>query len=163
IQLDSLDLVHMGGRVYDPVLGRFTSADPLVQSLEDLQALNRYSYCLNNPLSYVDPTGFSWWKSVQRAFHRAVNSVQKNLRQAAAHGVVGGVSAQVQGGNFLQGFASAAAAKSFSANIKDAIGGDGIGAISGRVVAAATLGGIASELTGGKFADGAMTGAFSRL
>jgi RHS repeat-associated protein len=56
--LDSVGLIHMKGRVYDPGLGRFLSADPNVQSLQNTQALNRYSYVLNNPLSFTDPSGF---------------------------------------------------------------------------------------------------------
>ncbi|MCC7200238.1 MAG: RHS repeat-associated core domain-containing protein, partial [Gammaproteobacteria bacterium] len=56
--LDNLGLVHMGGRVYDPVVGRFLSADPVVQAPWDGQSLNRYAYVFNNPLSYTDPTGF---------------------------------------------------------------------------------------------------------
>lgn len=50
--LDAIGLVHMGGRVYDPLTGRFLSPDPFVQSPDNLQNLNRYSYVLNNPLSY---------------------------------------------------------------------------------------------------------------
>ncbi|MCB1036654.1 MAG: hypothetical protein KDD47_22710, partial [Acidobacteria bacterium] len=48
---------HMNGRVYDPVIGRFLSADPFVQVPEASQSLNPYSYVLNNPLSLTDPTG----------------------------------------------------------------------------------------------------------
>ena len=56
--LDLVGLVHMGGRVYDPITARFLSPDPFVQSPDNLQNLNRYSYVLNNPLSYTDPSGF---------------------------------------------------------------------------------------------------------
>lgn len=49
----------MGGRVYDPNLGRFLSADIYVQSPYNSQSFNRYSYTFNNPLSYTDPTGYS--------------------------------------------------------------------------------------------------------
>jgi RHS repeat-associated protein len=58
-QLDHLGLVHMGGRVYDPVIGRFLSPDPIVQAPDSSQDLNRYSYAWNNPLSIVDPTGYA--------------------------------------------------------------------------------------------------------
>lgn len=57
--LDNLDLIHMNGRVYDPHIGRFISADPYVTAPFDGQGLNRYSYVRNNPLSYIDPSGFN--------------------------------------------------------------------------------------------------------
>lgn len=47
----------MNGRMYDPKLGRFLSPDPYVQSPTNPQNFNRYSYCLNNPLKYTDPSG----------------------------------------------------------------------------------------------------------
>jgi RHS repeat-associated protein len=56
--LDSSSLIHMNGRVYDPVIGRFISADPLVQAPFFSQSLNRYSYTFNNPLTFTDPSGF---------------------------------------------------------------------------------------------------------
>jgi hypothetical protein len=48
----------MNGRIYDPLLGRFLSADLGVQFPGDLQSYNRYSYVRNNPLSTTDPSGF---------------------------------------------------------------------------------------------------------
>jgi len=62
LHADGVGLIHMNGRMYDPILGRFISADPLIQSPNNLQSLNRYSYVMNNPLSYTDPTGYSWSK-----------------------------------------------------------------------------------------------------
>lgn len=47
----------MNGRIYDPLLGRFLSADPKVPGPHDLQAYNRYAYVLNNPLRFTDPDG----------------------------------------------------------------------------------------------------------
>ncbi|MEJ5266066.1 MAG: FG-GAP-like repeat-containing protein, partial [Bacteroidales bacterium] len=55
--IDLFELVNMNGRVYDPRLGRFLSPDPYVQDPTNSQNLNRYSYCLNNPLKYTDPSG----------------------------------------------------------------------------------------------------------
>jgi len=57
-QLDEVGLVHMGGRVYDPILGRFLQADPFIQQPNNTQNLNRYSYVLNNPLNATDPSGY---------------------------------------------------------------------------------------------------------
>jgi RHS repeat-associated protein len=56
--LDNLGLIHMNGRVQDPTLGRFVSADPIIQEPEFSQSLNRYSYVWNNPFNKTDPTGF---------------------------------------------------------------------------------------------------------
>jgi hypothetical protein len=47
----------MNGRIYDPLLGRFLSADPYIPDFFVLQAYNRYSYVYNNPLSLSDPSG----------------------------------------------------------------------------------------------------------
>jgi len=59
--LDELGFVHMNGRIYDPLLGRFLSPDPHIQDEGLLQNYNRYSYVLNNPLRYTDPSGEVWW------------------------------------------------------------------------------------------------------
>ena len=56
--LDPVGLIHMNGRVYDPHIGRFLSADPIVQAPVNTQSLNRYAYGFNNPLSGTDPSGY---------------------------------------------------------------------------------------------------------
>ena len=48
----------MKGRMYDPKVGRFLTMDPLVSHPSFSQSWNPYSYVLNNPLKYVDPSGF---------------------------------------------------------------------------------------------------------
>ena len=55
--LSEFDIINMNGRLYDPVLGRFLSPDNYVQMPDNSQSFNRYSYCLNNPLKYTDPSG----------------------------------------------------------------------------------------------------------
>jgi RHS repeat-associated protein len=50
-------LYNYDARMYDPVIGRFITPDALVPEPYNPQALSRYSYCLNNPLIYIDPTG----------------------------------------------------------------------------------------------------------
>ncbi len=52
-------LINMNGRLYDPVLGRMLSPDNYVQSPSNSQNYNRYSYVMNNPLKYTDPSGES--------------------------------------------------------------------------------------------------------
>jgi len=65
--LDNLDLIHMNGRVYDPDVGRFVSADPLMQSPGFSQNYSRYSYVFNNPYKYTDPSGY-WGINIGSVF-----------------------------------------------------------------------------------------------
>lgn len=68
-------LINMNARLYDPALGRFLTPDPYVQSPDFSQNFNRYSYCLNNPLKYNDPTGeaiFGWFSGAISGFWRGV-------------------------------------------------------------------------------------------
>ncbi|MBX7182922.1 MAG: hypothetical protein K1X82_12480 [Bacteroidia bacterium] len=55
--LPEFDLVNMNARLYDPSVGRFLAVDNYVQDATSTQGYNRYSYCLNNPLKYTDPSG----------------------------------------------------------------------------------------------------------
>ncbi|MEZ5499829.1 MAG: FG-GAP-like repeat-containing protein [Steroidobacteraceae bacterium] len=81
--LDAVSLVHMNGRVYDPKIGRFLSADPIIQTIELSQALNPFSYVMNNPLSLVDPSGFSWlsklFKKIGKLFRSFVNFLKSSI------------------------------------------------------------------------------------
>lgn len=70
--MDEMGVINMNGRVYDPAIGRFLTADPYIQSPGDLQSYNRYSYVLNNPLAYTDPTGY--W-SLKKAWKKIKNVV----------------------------------------------------------------------------------------
>lgn len=56
--LPQFGLINMNGRMYDPLLGRVLSPDNNVSDESSTQAYNRYSYCLNNPLKYNDPSGW---------------------------------------------------------------------------------------------------------
>ena len=55
-----VSLIHMNGRMYDANLGRFLSPDNNIQEPFNTQSFNRYSYTVNNPLKYIDPSGESW-------------------------------------------------------------------------------------------------------
>ena len=57
----------LNGRVYDSTLGRFTTADPLIQAPSFSQSYNRYTYGFNNPLSGTDPSGFGFFDIAQQA------------------------------------------------------------------------------------------------
>jgi RHS repeat-associated protein len=56
-------LMYFRARFYSPLVGRFVSADSIVPGAGNPQSLNRYSYTLNNPLKYIDPTGHGYCDS----------------------------------------------------------------------------------------------------
>ncbi len=70
-------LYYYGARYYDPVLARFISADPIVPDPTNPQALNRYSYVLNNPLKYIDPNGHGFFSKIKRFVKKAIRAVRK--------------------------------------------------------------------------------------
>lgn len=67
-------LVFFGGRYYVPKIARWLTADPTIAHPYDPQDLNRYSYCRNNPVNLVDPTGYSW-----KSFFKAITDTQKYI------------------------------------------------------------------------------------
>lgn len=83
--LDEVGLIHMNGRVYDPVLGRFMSADPYLQAPDNLQSYNRYAYVWNNPLSATDSSGYwnfrKWFRATTKAiFFPSPRNVFNSIR-----------------------------------------------------------------------------------
>jgi RHS repeat-associated protein len=57
-------LYNYDARLYDPVLGRFLSADSVVPDWYDPQGFDRYAYGRNNPLVFIDPDGHAFWEKV---------------------------------------------------------------------------------------------------
>ncbi|WP_409417859.1 RHS repeat-associated core domain-containing protein [Flavobacterium sp. PS2] len=55
--LQSVGLINMNARLYDPMLHRFLSVDNYVQDPTNTQNYNQYGYVMNNPLKYTDPSG----------------------------------------------------------------------------------------------------------
>ena len=122
--LDGFGLIHMNARLYDQILGRFLSPDPYVQLPDFTQAMNRYGYCMNRPLCYVDENGEFFWIVVGIAAGvTAITNVAihwneitaaggwkgfwKGAGYALAGGVAGGVGAAVGIGAAV-GFGAAA-------------------------------------------------------
>ena len=55
--MDGLGLINLNARFYDPAMGMFLSPDNYLQAPDNSQNFNRFSYCVNNPLMYTDPSG----------------------------------------------------------------------------------------------------------
>ncbi len=108
-ELDNTGLYFYGARYYDPEIGRFVTADTIVQAPYDPQSLNRYSYCRNNPLNYVDPSGhFAWFVAA--------------IIGAIIGGAVGGISAGMAGGEIWKGILFGAAFGAVTGVIANGIG-----------------------------------------
>jgi len=64
-QKDSTELYYYGARFYDPDTGRFITRDQKWGRISNPQTLNRFTYCANNPVKYIDPDGRDyldpWW------------------------------------------------------------------------------------------------------
>ena len=172
-QVDSMGIVHMNRRIYDPKLGRFLQADPIVQAPKNSQSLNRYTYVLNNPLSYTDPSGFISFRSITKLAVAAVAtyftagwatawawgmmpSVAAGVATSAAYtasAVIGGAIAGAVGGAILTGTVKGAFYGGLSGAALGAIGATTWGNTS-KPIASGSAQGIISELQGGKFGHG---------
>jgi RHS repeat-associated protein len=84
-ELTDVGLVHLNGRVYDPLIGRMMSADPFVPDPMNGQAWNRYSYVIDNPLAFTDPNGYcflgmcSWGRAISTFFNRTFGSLFRQV------------------------------------------------------------------------------------
>lgn len=137
-QIDDMGMIHMNGRTYDPRLGRFMQADPLIQAASYSQSLNRYSYVMNNPLSFTDPTGYITFGEFVKKWGRTIIVAIVSAGVFAAAGyVVGGIigtganSAVVAA--WAGGISGAAGAALMGANFKGIIRAAIMGAVTAYV------------------------------
>lgn len=77
--VNDFDVIHMGGRTYNPVLGRFMQADPNIQFAGNLQSYNRYSYVMNNPMKYTDPSGYFLAGIIKNAFRSVLKLIPQSV------------------------------------------------------------------------------------
>ncbi|WP_213277795.1 RHS repeat-associated core domain-containing protein [Chryseobacterium indologenes] len=180
-------IIHMNGRLYDPLLRRFLNADENIQAPFNTQIYNRYGYVMNNPLIYNDPNGEFVWIAVGAVIGGYLTGVKANgswnpvqwnwgatwgkIAMGAAVGAfTGGVGAAV-------GSASLAAATAYGINggllggaIAGASGGAVAGAINGfatsvmfgeNVIEGTVMGGLSGAAIGG--ALGAVSGAIGQM
>jgi len=154
--ITEIGLIHMNGRIYDPNLGRFLSADPLIQAPYNSQSYNRYSYVMNNPLSLIDPSGYSWvskkWKSVKK-FAKKNWSAVKFVATAYMFGTNAAVFTNKSTRNYIKTHKWSQQVMSAGAGVADALGC--LGACS------AANGAYLADLNGGDIYDvaiGAISG-----
>ena len=182
--LDTVALIHMNGRVYDPRLGRFLSADPFVQFPSHTQSFNRYAYVLNNPLGYIDPSGYLSFKDAVKITFVVVAAAYTGGAAWAAATQVGGwatttavlggttVSYLSVGGAFAAGAIAGATAgfvsgALLSGTLKGAARGAFTGAVFGgiggyygdvwnasRIATTSFAGGVTTKASGGSFEEG---------
>lgn len=139
------NLINMNGRMYDPVTCRFLSPDPYIQMPDNSQSFNRYSYCLNNPLKYTDPSG----ESFAAIFAFAVFNVASSMMQAS-----------MSGKNVWKAGALSLLSSAASFGIGEAFGNVGsVGKELLRAGAHGMAGGVISALNGGNFANAFVSGA----
>jgi RHS repeat-associated protein len=101
-QLTGVGLVHLNGRVYDPLIGRMMSADPVVPDPLNGQTWNRYSYVINNPLAFTDPSGYCFLGlcGIGKAISNFFSSIGKwftNQIGSIASAIVASVACSVSG------------------------------------------------------------------
>ncbi|AYQ56557.1 hypothetical protein MS2017_0835 [Bathymodiolus thermophilus thioautotrophic gill symbiont] len=169
--IDEMGFIHMNGRVYDPSIGRFLSADPNIQAPYNTQSYNRYSYVLNNPLKYTDPSGF-WFMLLGDFVSKLENLMVRNrtlrvIGMVAAFAVggpaaVAALSARLThlaGGS--EGDVIKAGITAGLASLASVYASEYVAGISGgasQVMVGGLSGGAISLISGGNFQDGFIGG-----
>ncbi|MFZ3255446.1 MAG: RHS repeat-associated core domain-containing protein, partial [Syntrophales bacterium] len=149
-------LYYYGARYYDPTIGRFISADTIVQAPGYPQTLNRYSYAGNNPIIYTDPSGhFIEGFIVGAIIGGFIAGVQSdwNFQAVLTGAIIGGIS----GGVFAE--ASAFTQGALGGVVQSGTSGGMISGMVGGGAAGATAGGLNAAYYGGNIGDAMLRGA----
>lgn len=152
--LDAFSVIHMNGRVFNPVLAVFLTVDAVNQMITDTQSGNGYSYARGNPLRYVDPSGMSFfgdvWHGITAPF-RAVGAIGQGIGHFAS-----------EAGKWLSENWRTVVIVAAVIAVTVVTGGAGAGlagAILSGMAAGATGGALGAALYGGSFED-VLLGAF---
>ena len=154
--LPEFGLINMNGRLYDPYLARFLSPDNYVQMPDFSQSFNRYSYCLNNPLKYTDPSGELF--GIDDAFL---------IYSLISGAIMGAANASMNGGNAWTGALKGLASSAFSTIGTAEIGqllGHTLGSFGNELLRASLHGvnnGLIYVINGKNFGTGFITGAMA--
>ena len=143
-------LINMNGRLYDPVLGRMLSPDPYIMGADNTQGYNRYTYALNNPMTYTDPSGewvqyvvgaiiggFSGWRIADAAGYTGWKKFGYTLAGAAVGAASGGFGAAISSSGGIAANTMGIVASSFVNSI-------GTAAYSGGKTSASVIFGVGS-------------------
>lgn len=153
-----IGIIHMNGRLYDPLLRRFLNADENIQDAYNTQNYNKYGYVFNNPLMYNDPNGeFVWFVPIIAAVVSEFFTMYYTQTPFNGARFVGGLA---------MSYASAGIAGAIGdvfkiASVAEALGK--WGTIIARAGAHALTQGIFSTVQGGNFWSGALSGAFASV
>lgn len=154
--VDGQDVINMNARMYDPTLGRFLQADPLIQAPDNVQSWNAYTYVFNNPLTMTDPTGMSAWRQALGIVFAAVYAYFTwDLTGASAvyAAMIGGaISGAIATGTW-RGALTGAFTGALTAGVGVAAQAYEWGDLA-RISAQAVSGGIVESIQGGNFGNG---------
>ena len=170
--LSHVDIIHMNGRIYDPTLGRFLQADPFVQFPSNSQSYNRYSYVLNNPMSYTDPSGyfsFNPFKKIGRSLIKGATKIfgaqLVNLVGTAVSTYFGGAfgaAAWTYEFNRAMGISSSGALRAAAISyVATSLPAANTGSAIGNFLVDGAVGGSISYASGGNFGHGFWAAGFN--
>lgn len=138
-------LINMNARLYDPVIGRFLSADSMVPDPGLSQSYNRYAYVLNNPVKYNDPTGHYWQFVVGAAIALFASTFDNPMIRTVGM-VIGSIMMGFGAGEIFSGMASMEAAMASGATVSFTSNVIATGDI-GSALQAGVLGGFSAMAT----------------
>ena len=142
-------LIHMNGRLYDPLLRRFLNADENIQDPHNTQNYNKYGYVLNNPLIYADPSGEFIWFVVGAVIGAYITGASANgtlnpfkwdWKNTWGQIALGAVFGAVSGGVGAMAGSSAAVFAASSLGIQGGVLGGAIAGLVGGAVGGAISG-----------------------